>query len=34
MVEQWRKGEKLDTIKSFKLDVDQIVYGRIKGLSR
>ena len=34
MVEQWRRGEKLDTIESIKLDVDQIVYGRIKGLSR
>ena len=34
MVEQWRKGEELDNIKSIKLDVDHIVYGRIKGLSK
>ena len=34
MVEQWRKGEELDNIKSIKLDVDHIVYGRIKGISR
>jgi len=34
MVEQWRKGEEQDIIKSFKLPVDHIVYGRIKGLSK
>ena len=34
MVEQWRRGEEHDIIKCFKLDVDQVVYGRIKGLSR
>ena len=34
MAEQWRRGEKEhDMIKSFKLNVDQVVYGRIKGLS-
>jgi tRNA ligase len=31
MVEQWRKGEEPDIIKSIKLD-NQVVYGRIKGL--
>jgi tRNA ligase len=31
MVEQWRRGEELDIIKSIKF-VDQVVYGRIKGL--
>lgn len=31
MVEQWRRGEKPDEIKSIEL-VDQVVYGRIKGL--
>jgi tRNA ligase len=31
MVEKWRRGEELDKIKSIKL-VDQVVYGRIKGL--
>ena len=34
MVQQWRKGEELDMIKSIKLDTDQIVYGRIKPLER
>ena len=34
MVEQWRRGEELDNIKSIKLDVDHIVHGRIKGLSK
>jgi tRNA ligase len=34
MVEQWRKGEEPDIIKSIKLDVDHVVYGRIKGLSK
>ena len=33
MVEQWRKGEERDIIKSIKLD-DQVVYGRIKGLQK
>jgi tRNA ligase len=33
MVEKWRRGEELDKIKSIKL-VDQVVYGRIKGLNR
>ena len=32
MVQQWRRGEELDKIKSIKLD-NRIVYGRIKGLS-
>lgn len=34
MDEQWRRGEleEWDIIKSIRLDVDQIVYGRIKGL--
>jgi tRNA ligase len=32
MVQQWRRGEELDTIKSVKLD-NRMVYGRIKGLS-
>ena len=31
MVEEWRRGKNLDIIKSIKL-VDQVVYGRIKGL--
>jgi tRNA ligase len=34
MVEQWRRGEEKDMIKFIKLDVDHIVYGRIKGLSK
>ena len=34
MVERWRRGKEGDMIKSFKLDVDQVVYGRIKGLSK
>ena len=32
MVQQWRRGEELDTIKSKKLDDLPVVYGRIKGL--
>jgi hypothetical protein len=31
MVEHWRRGKEPDIIKSIKL-VDQVVYGRIKGL--
>ena len=31
MVEHWKRGEELESIKSIKLD-DRIVYGRIKGL--